>query len=470
MYSQHNLGADKLKIMKIGLDLTWMSSENRSGGVHQYGMRLAQALTMYTNNVVVAIINEECDALFDHLRGYDNFRLVSKNHLSVLQGIIDREQIEVIHTPIQQHVNFTLAVPMINTLHDLQPFHFPEFFTQEEIEARDCYYRRSSEFSERVIVTFQHVKDDIVKFYDIPAKKIDVCFLGMPELRPVTTIQIEAVRRKYNLPENYLFYSANTWRHKNHIGLLKGMKLLHDKHGVLATLVCTGCQYPDFFPQIEDEIRTLGLMERVRFLGYLPEEDMLAILSGATLAVIPTLYEAGSYPLMEAMIQGVPVICSSTTSLPDTIGDPRFVFDPNSPDEMADKMALMLKDMQLCRENVANSSARVGEATWERGIKSFEESYRRAIADFEDKKKTRWFKDWVENYIFFENLQQHHQVDEVGRLHSCIGKLEGELHLSNELAGKMQSLVSMVYSSLSWRITKPLRWLGDRLRGINSKK
>jgi len=178
------------------------------------------------------------------------------------------------------------------------------------------------------------------------------------------------------------------------------LKLLHEKHDVKIPLICTGFQQPDFFPQIEDEIRRLDLASNVRFLGYLPEEEMTAILCGSTLSVIPTLYEAGSFPLMEAMNHGVPVICSTTTSLPDTIGDRRFVFDPASPEQMAEKMKMMLTDEKMRQENIVNSAAHVKQWQWEKAVTPFLNSYQRAIDDFASKKKNCWYRDWAMNCEF----------------------------------------------------------------------
>lgn len=452
--------------MNIGLDLTWMSLQNQSGGVFQYGMRVLTALTNYTDNTIIAIVDEGCEPLFCHLKSYDNFRLIIKTSVPLLTSIVEQEKIDVIHTPIQQHVNFTLAVPMITTLHDLQPFYFPEFFSPKEIELRNINYRKSAEFSERVIVSYQHVKDDLIKFYDIPPEKIDICGHGMAGPVEVTTVQISAVRRKYDLPESYIFYSANTWRHKNHIGLLRGLKSLRERQGVKVPLVCTGFQYPDFFPQIEEEVRMLGLVDSVRFLGYLPEEEMPAILSGATLAVIPTLYEAGSYPLMEAMNYGIPAICSTATSLPDTIGDLRFVFDPNSPEDMAEKMAMMLTDERMREANVANSAARVKEWRWAHAVKPYIDSYRSAIDGFEEKKRSGWFMDWAANYEYFVNNRVQPLVDEVMHLRAYAADLERERSRFNEIIAALSGVKAAIYSSLSWRITKPLRWVGKKLWGI----
>ena len=78
-----------------------------------------------------------------------------------------------------------------------------------------------------------------------------------------------------------------------------------------------------------EKISELNLSEAVHFLGIVPEEDLISLYKNSSLVVIPTLYEAGSGPLYEAMRYQVPVICSNVTSLPDTVSNDEFLFDPN---------------------------------------------------------------------------------------------------------------------------------------------
>lgn len=387
--------------MIVGFDLTWMDNNNTSGGVYQYAFRVVSAIVEHTEVKVVAIICPEGVGIFDHLKGYENFKAVIFEAAHSFKTLIEAEKIEVVHTPIQYHLNFTLSVPMISTLHDLQPFHYPEFFTEEEIQFRNTYYKKSAEFSELVIVSYQHVKDDIVKFYGIPAEKIAVCPLGMPVIKEVDQSLFYVLKEKYHLPDKYLFYSANLWRHKNHAGLVRALKLVHDKYGIKISLVCTGHKYVDFSPEIEQLIEELGLVEYVNFTGYIPDEDMWLILTQATLAVIPTLYEAGSFPLMEAMTYGVPVICSNITSLPETIGDPRFVFNPNDTDQIAEMINTILTDNVLSNENKANSSKRISSGGWDAAVQYFVRTYEKAVTQFAEIKKQSLYENRLLNFDFF---------------------------------------------------------------------
>ncbi len=373
--------------MIVGFDVTWMDYENSLGGVFQYAHRLISALVEYTDVNVVAITGEAGAGIFALLKERRNFREVPLKPPVTFSDIVRSEKIDVIHAPVQNLANLTFSVPMISTLHDLQHIHYPEFFTREEIYFRNVLYRYSAEFSERVIVSFEHVKQDVVRFYDIPEEKIDVCPLGIEPAKSVDSSRLNEIRKKYDIPERYIFYSANTWRHKNHIGLIKALKVVHEKYGIKITLICTGQKIPDYYPELQAEVANLDLGKSVNFLGYIPEEDKRLILKHATLAVIPTLYEAGSFPLMEAMAYDVPVICSDVTSLPATIGDARFLFDPRDANQIADKIAAMLKDEKLLDENRKNSRKRVEENGWERTVSSFVNTYEKAVAGFKRKEK-----------------------------------------------------------------------------------
>jgi glycosyltransferase involved in cell wall biosynthesis len=420
--------------IKVGFDVTWMNAKNTGGGIFQYAERLITALAKHTNIGITAIISENSGDWFKSIQEYPNFKAVLlKDSISFLE-VLERDKINVVHTPAQLHRHFTVRVPMITTLHDLQHFHFPDFFTDKEIQFRNLYYKKSAEFSERIIVSFKHVKEDVQKFYDISPDKIDVCSLGTSPPITLNKSELPAIKKKYNLPENYLFYGANTWKHKNHINLIQALKIVHE-YGKKISLVCTGQKREDFFPEIVKEIKKHDLQEYVIFLGYIPENEMMLIMSNAALVVIPTLYEAGSFPLLEAMKYGVPVICSNVTALPDQIGDKRFIFDPNNIEQISSMINLMLKDEQLCKENIVNSKKQTNNLKWETKVSGYVESYERAIEGFESKRADKFFIDYVSNYDFFINKYYQHK---------------------NNL---LQEQLNSLHNSLIWRLSLPLRKL-----------
>jgi len=421
--------------MTVGFDVTWMEADNKSGGVFQYAFRLISALVEYTNISVVAIVSNSGKGIFEHLKPHQNFREVLLEPSLSLKDIVESEKLDVIHSPVQTFPNLTFTVPMISTLHDLQHFYYPEFFTQHAIESRDTSYRHAAEFSERVIVSFQHVKEDIVKFYGIPAEKIDVCPLGTIQPEFSENRIFSGKMKKYHIPDKYIFYPANTWRHKNHISLIRALKTVREKNDISIALVCTGQKCADHYPDLKSEVKKLGLEKHVFFTGYIPEEDVRVLLKKASLVVIPTLYEAGSFPLMEAMAYEVPVICSDVTSLPDTIGDRRFVFDPKDIDQIAERISMMLKDERLLEDNRTNSRKRVSEGGWDNVVDNFLKTYAKAITSSKENKDMGTIKNKIRIY---------------------------EL-LMNDSMEQMRMHIDAFQSSLSWKITAPLRWLHHKL-------
>lgn len=423
----------------IGFDFTWMNIPEMDGsGIYQYALRLVQALVEYTDANIVVIRSPASKGgleAFERLEGSSNFRQVFLKYGGMFGDLIRREGIEIIHSGMQRLFHYSLSLPLVTTLHDLQHFHLPEFFTEEEIEFRNIFFRFSAELAERVIVSYEHVRNDVVRYYSIPPSKVDVCFIGVGKPKSVDHLDYDYVYQKFNLPRKYLFYSANTWRHKNHLNLIKALRLVRESHKIDIDLVCTGHKNPDYFPVLEKEIKSNKLERNIHFLGYVSEDELISLLKKAKLVVIPTLYEAGSYPLMEAMIYEVPVICSNVTSLPGMIGDRRFVFNPTDVQDIADKIVMMLNSHRLRNENRRNSAKRCGMMGWQRSAESFLESYVKAIEGFGNLKH----KEFIKRLEAFERLEQEAFLKKEKQL-------ERAVHMRDS-----------VMNSMSWRLTKPLR-------------
>ena len=100
----------------------------------------------------------------------------------------------------------------------------------------------------------------------------------------------------------------------------------------------------------------------------------------ARLVVIPTLYEAGSGPLYEAMRYGIPVICSNVTSLPETIGNEDFIFYPNNSEEMLKKIKLGLFDEEFRKRNIQNSEEKMSKFRQINFYDNFVEAYKKVLS------------------------------------------------------------------------------------------
>jgi glycosyltransferase involved in cell wall biosynthesis len=177
--------------------------------------------------------------------------------------------------------------------------------------------------------------------------------------------------------KEYLLYPAATWRHKNHSALIKALKKIREE-GNEVDLVCTGNK-TEYFKTVQSLVHELNLSEAVHFLGIVSEEDLIGLYKNSSLVVIPTLYEAGSGPLYEAMRYGVPVICSNVTSLPETMGNSEFIFNPNNSEEMLTRIKQGLYDEEFRKRNVQNSHDRMKDLENNNYCDCFQKTYKKLL-------------------------------------------------------------------------------------------
>jgi glycosyltransferase involved in cell wall biosynthesis len=202
----------------------------------------------------------------------------------------------------------------------------------------------------------------------------------------LTVIDKNELMSRFKIPEDFIFYPAQTWKHKNHLGLLKAILQIREKFNNKVYLVCSG-RKSSYYNELEIFIEDNNLQDQVSFLGFISIQELYSLYRYTALVVIPTIYEAGSFPLFEAMSIGSPVICSRTTSLPETIGDDRFTFDPNSIEEMELKISEMLNNKELKRMNIENSKFQIKRFSWKVVVKNFENAYMIAIENFNNREK-----------------------------------------------------------------------------------
>jgi glycosyltransferase involved in cell wall biosynthesis len=117
---------------------------------------------------------------------------------------------------------------------------------------------------------------------------------------------------------------------------------------------------------IDRRVAQLGLGGRVRFLDYVPDEDLPGLLSGATAFAFPSLYEGFGLPVLEAMACGAPVLTSTTSSLPEVAGDAAMLVDPTDTAAIAAALARLIADEPLRAELRARGLARAALFSWER--------------------------------------------------------------------------------------------------------
>ncbi|MCA9955047.1 MAG: glycosyltransferase family 4 protein, partial [Anaerolineales bacterium] len=123
-----------------------------------------------------------------------------------------------------------------------------------------------------------------------------------------------------------------------------------------------GWLYDDFFAKIEAD----GLQDAVQVLGWVPDEDLPAVLAGATLGVQPSLYEGFGLPILEQMASGQVVAASNSSSHPEVGGDAAAYFDPTDMEEMTAVIHRLLTDKEEYRHRQQLGLEHVKQFSWAR--------------------------------------------------------------------------------------------------------
>ena len=145
-------------------------------------------------------------------------------------------------------------------------------------------------------------------------------------------------------------------------------------------LVIAGA-WDERYPQPRQRAAQHQLGDAVRFLGPVPEADLPALYSAATLFVFPSLYEGFGLPVLEAMACGAPVACANTASLPEITGDAALLFNPHSVTEIKDAIAELLEDGPQRTQRSEQGLAQSGRFSWQATAAATLHCYRELLGE-----------------------------------------------------------------------------------------
>jgi glycosyltransferase involved in cell wall biosynthesis len=310
------------------------------------------------------------------LSGLKNLSRKEKCPVPKSDGTIEKAGIDIMHftTP----GGFLTAVPSIYQPFDLQHVHLPHLFSEAARATRERQYPIFCRQARMIPAMTTWVKNDLIRHFNLPEEKVRVVPLApvLAEYPVPTEDDLAAARQKFALPESFAFYPAQTWAHKNHIGLLEALVVLRDRYRLTVPFVFSG-RLNAHFPHIRRRVEELGLASQVRFLGFVSPLELQSLYKLCRCIIFPSKFEGWGMPLTEAFFAGVPAACSNVTSLPEQAGDAALIFDPERPEEIAAAIHRLWTDAELRRTLAARGRARVARFTWERTARLLRAHYRR---------------------------------------------------------------------------------------------
>tara|TARA_B110000444_G_C18832167_1_gene593834 strand:+ start:1133 stop:2323 length:1191 start_codon:yes stop_codon:yes gene_type:complete len=231
---------------------------------------------------------------------YNNFFLVNKKI---------EKNCDILYSASTTINSYNLKVPTIVSMHDIQQYHFPEFFSKYELNLRNLNFVNTAKNVTFIQASSQFIKHDLLKHFSNLRKEQIVVINEGVNYEKFQQIYSSDILEKYNLPNRFLFYPAQLWEHKNHITILKALNEIKKNNDEIPLVLC-GAKYSAFF-QINEFIKK-NKFKKIIYLGKVPEEDLLSLYQNASFLIVAALYESSSLPILEAAAAGLPIIAAST--------------------------------------------------------------------------------------------------------------------------------------------------------------
>ena len=243
------------------------------------------------------------------------------------------------------------------TVHDLGYKYFPQAHPALQRTYLDWTTRYSARRATRILADSQATADDLTRFYDTPAAKIRVVYPGVA--RPQDNHAVN-IYEKYHLPLRYFLFIGTLQPRKNIERIVQAFAMWRRanpkaRHG----LVLAGQQGWLFDPAWVRDV------ENVYPIGYIDEADKGALLRQAIALIFPTLHEGFGFPVVEAMLCGTPVIASTTSSLPELVGDAGMLVNPLEVNEIAAAMDLITINDFLHRKLMIKGFDQARQFKWQ---------------------------------------------------------------------------------------------------------
>lgn len=369
---------------RIGIDYT--SAVRQHAGIGRYTRGLIGALAEadHTRQYVIysagrAARDVPWPANFD-VRALP----VSDRHMAIVwqrlrlpipvEAIVGR--VSVFHSP-----DFVLppvwGARTVLTVHDLSFLRLPECSSPQLLAYLMGAVPRSIARADMILADSESTRRDLIELLKVPEDRIAVVYPGVEErFRPEIGAEDATRRARYALERPYVLGVGTLQPRKNYARLIRAFGRLVRAHDLPHQLVIAGGA-GWLFDDVTATIAELGLNDRVRVLGFVPDDDLPALYRGADVFAFPSLYEGFGIPVLEAMGCGTPVVTSDVSSLPEAAGDAALQVPPNDVDALADALWRALSDAVLREDLRARGLTQVRRFTWKQAAKDLIRIYQR---------------------------------------------------------------------------------------------
>ena len=355
--------------MRIGIDASRIARDEKSG-TENYTLNLIRALAAIDRKNYYQLYFNQPPKFFELPGGNFASKVIASKRFWTqlrLAAELAINPVDLLFVPA--HTLPVLRRPALKTVvtvHDLGAQ-----FLKEYHEFPSRYYLNWStafvaNYASHLIAVSGATKKDLTRRFKVPASRITVVHEGVDQsfFKRASEAEIELCRKKYGLASKYFLFVGTIQPRKNLTRLIEAFA----RSRLNLDLAIAG-QPGWLYKEIYEAPERFGVENKVKFLGFVPNEDIVKLYSGSTAFVFPSLYEGFGLPVLEAMACGCPVITSSVSSLPEVAGEAAVLVDPDDTKAIEKALKDVATDPTLRERLTAAGYRRVKDFTWERSAK-----------------------------------------------------------------------------------------------------
>jgi hypothetical protein len=293
----------------------------------------------------------------------------------LINAALAREKLDVFHSPTPSLPLFYKGSSVV-TVHDLFGHKLPELFNGQESKIFGKTIPDVLKKTDRIIAVSKATAKDLEEIFHLDKQKIKVIYHGLDQrfFKKRKSIEINKIKKKYKIGDNYLLFLGTFEKRKNIIrligayerwrnGLVRGVALKKDLSAYQLVLAGGKGQESE---NIRKRIKKSKYKKDIIVPGYIPSNDLGRLFSGATAFIFPSLYEGFGLPIIEAMAKRIPVITSNVSSLPEISQKAAFLVDPYNVAQIAQAINDILTNKNLNKKLKEKGSKRAKDFSWDK--------------------------------------------------------------------------------------------------------
>lgn len=265
-------------------------------------------------------------------------------------------------------------IPTLLVIHDLAFEHYPEHLPLKFRWYLKYFGRKFARRANRIVAVSDFTRRDIQSTYGISPDRIDVVYNGAnPLYKPLPFEQKQSIRQKYADGCEYFVFAGALHPRKNILNLLKAFALFKKRQRSQMKLLIIG-RFAWESDAIREALAQHPFKDDVIRYEYMQVEELCQVIGSAYGLAFVSLFEGFGIPVLEALQCGVPGIVSQTSSLPEVAGNTALYVNPESPEDIAEKMCNFYKDEHLRQQLAASCANQAGRFSWDQSAQIFYES------------------------------------------------------------------------------------------------